>query len=199
MRTLGSGTNFARYALGDLVVVALRDGFVDMPPSRLRLPGNRAFGADLPAEVELVDGRLRLSVNAFLVIDHGQHILIDTGAADAWLPTMGLLLRALDGRGWPRRHPDGGPHPHARGPRERPVAADGSDAFPNLDRHLLPPDLPGQDAEPANCRFFPAPAARSSGLSALSALPAGAGPRQRPDGRRAAIAQADRAAPRGGP
>ena len=58
MRKLGSGTNFARYALGDITVVALRDGFVDMPPSRLRQPGDRPFGADMPAQVELVDGRL---------------------------------------------------------------------------------------------------------------------------------------------
>jgi hypothetical protein len=100
MRKLGSGTNFARYALGDITVVALRDGFVDMPPTRLRQPDDRPFGVDMPAEVDLVDGRLRLSVNAFLIVDRGQHILIDTGAADAWLPTMGLMLRALDaGRG----------------------------------------------------------------------------------------------------
>lgn len=139
MRKLGSGTNFARYALGDLTVVALRDGFVDMPPGRLRQPGNRPFGADMPARVGLVDGRLRLSVNAFLVIDRGQHILIDTGAADAWLPTMGLLLEALEESGVARgdigtvalthTHED-----HVNGL----VAADGSDAFPNLDRLFVP-------------------------------------------------------------
>ena len=139
MRKLGSGTNFARYALGDVTVVALRDGFVDMPPSRLRQPGDRPFGADMPAEVDLVDGRLRLSVNAFLVVDRGQHILIDTGAADAWLPTMGLLLQALDEAGVARgdigtvalthTHED-----HVNGL----VAADGSDAFPNLDRLFVP-------------------------------------------------------------
>jgi hypothetical protein len=39
----------------------------------------------------------------FLVIDRGQHILIDTGAADAWLPTMGLLLRV----GGPDHQADG--------------------------------------------------------------------------------------------
>ena len=56
-----------------LTIVALRDGFVDMPPSRLRQPDDRPFGADMPPEVALVDGRLRLSVNAFLVVDHGAH------------------------------------------------------------------------------------------------------------------------------
>lgn len=134
-----SGTNFARYEFGDLTIVALRDGHVDMPPSRLRQAGDRPFGPDLPAQVTLVDGQLRLSVNAFLVIDRDQTVLIDTGAANAWLPTMGLLPDALAEAGVAREsigtvavthtHAD---HVHGL------VAADGSDAFPNLRRLLVP-------------------------------------------------------------
>ena len=139
MKALDSGADYVRYTLGELEVVALRDGYVDMPPSRLRQPGNRPFASDLPAQVEVVDGRLRLSVNAFLVVDGDRHILIDTGAANAWEPTMGSLLRALEEAGIPRAnigtvafthtHED-----HINGL----VAADGSDAFPNLDRLLVP-------------------------------------------------------------
>lgn len=134
-----SGTNFVRYGFGDLTVVALRDGYVDMPPSRLRQPDDRPFGPDLPAQVTLVDGHLRLSVNAFLVIDRGQHVLIDAGTSNAWLPTMGLLLDALAEAGVEREsigtvafthtHED---HVHGL------VAADGSDAFPNLQRLFVP-------------------------------------------------------------
>ena len=139
MKTLNSGTNYVRFAFGDLTVVALRDGYVDMPPSRLRQASGQAFGSDLPAQVILVEGRLRLSVNAFLIVDRDQHTLIDTGAANAWLPTMGLLLRALHEAGVAREsigtvafthtHED-----HVNGL----VAADGSDAFPNLDRLFVP-------------------------------------------------------------
>ncbi|WP_343713798.1 MBL fold metallo-hydrolase [Inquilinus sp.] len=139
LKQTASGTNFVRYELGDLTVIALRDGHVDMPPGRLRQPGDRPFGADLPAQVTLVGGNLRLSVNAFLVIDHGEHVLIDTGAANAWLPTMGLLPDALAEAGVAREsigtvavthtHAD---HVHGL------VAADGSDAFPNLRRLLVP-------------------------------------------------------------
>lgn len=139
MKKLDSGTDFARYALGEATVIALRDGYVDMPPSRLRQEGDRPFGSDLPIEVELVEGKLRLSVNAFLVIDQGQHILIDTGAANAWDPTMGLLPRALEEAGVAREsistvavthtHLD---HVHGL------VSADGTDAFPNLDRLFVP-------------------------------------------------------------
>lgn len=139
MNKLDSGKDYARYAIGEISVIALRDGYVDMPSSRLRQEGDRPFGSDLPAEVELVDGRLRLSVNAFLIIDQGQHILIDTGAANAWDPTMGLLPRALEEASVAREsiatvavthtHLD-----HVQGL----VSADGTDAFPNLERLLVP-------------------------------------------------------------
>jgi len=139
MQKLDAGKNHARYAIGELIVVVLRDGYLDVPASRLRQADERPFGSDLPAEVELVDGKLRLCVNAFLVIDRGEHILIDTGAANAWLPTMGGLLDALAEAGVAREsigtvalthtHED-----HVLGL----VAADGSDAFPNLGRLFVP-------------------------------------------------------------
>ena len=139
MKRVESGINYVRYAIGQLGVIALWDGYVDMPPSRLRQTDNRPFGSELPEQVELVDGKLRLSVNAFLVIDGDQHILIDTGSSNAWEPTMGLLHRALEEAGVAREaigtvalthtHTD-----HVNGL----IAADGSDAFPNLDRLFVP-------------------------------------------------------------
>src|ERR1044072_8495220 len=139
MKKLDSGNNYARYAIGEIRVVALRDGYGDMPPSRLRQAGDRPFGADLPEQVKLVDGMLRLSVNAFLIMDGEQRILIDAGAANAWEPTMGSLLGALAEAGVERgdvttvafthTHLD-----HINGI----VAADVSDAFPDLDRLLVP-------------------------------------------------------------
>lgn len=139
MKRIETGTNHVSYSVGELTVVALRDGYVDMPPSRLRQVGNRPFGADLPSEVELVEGKLRLSVNAFLIAKGDEYILIDTGAANSWLPTMGALLGSLEEAGVPRErigtvalthtHED-----HVNGL----VAADGSDAFPKLERLFIP-------------------------------------------------------------
>lgn len=139
MKRHDSGTNFVRYAIGALTVIALHDGYVDLPASRLRKRDNRPFETDLPSEVELVQGKLRLSVNAFLVIDGDQRVLIDTGAANSWDPTMGLLPHALAEAGVNQNeittvalthtHED-----HGNGL----VAADGSDAFPNLQRLLVP-------------------------------------------------------------
>lgn len=139
LKRTASGTNFVRYELDDLVVVALRDGYVDMPPSRLRQAGDRPFGSDLPAGVKLVDGHLRLSVNAFVVIDRDQHVLIDTGAANTWLPTMGSLPDALAEAGVARESIGTVALTHTHGDHVHGlVAADGSDAFPNLRRLLVP-------------------------------------------------------------
>lgn len=138
LKLAGAGENFARYTLGDITIVALRDGYVDMPPSRLRQESEQAF-EKLPAQVALVDGQLRLSVNAFLVIDGKRHILIDAGAGNAWHPTMGLLPRALAEAGidagqidtvaFTHTHLD-----HVAGL----VADDGSDALPNAREIWVP-------------------------------------------------------------
>ncbi|MCF2530790.1 MBL fold metallo-hydrolase [Yinghuangia soli] len=135
MRLLSTGRHHAAFAFGDLQVIALRDGYIDMPPTRLR----DACGcplAELPTAVPLVGGNLRLSVNAFFVTDGAQSLLVDTGAADVWHdPTMGLIYDALDEAGIDRaqitdvaithRHED-----HVSGL----VTPDGSEAFAKLER-----------------------------------------------------------------
>jgi glyoxylase-like metal-dependent hydrolase (beta-lactamase superfamily II) len=95
MQRGNSGDNHTSYKIGALTMTSLRDGYVDMPPTRLRQPGNKVFGDDLPQQVRLFDGNLRLSVNAFALDDGTDVILIDTGASNAWHPSMGLLPRAL--------------------------------------------------------------------------------------------------------
>ncbi|MGX8010457.1 hypothetical protein ACVDG8_016600 [Mesorhizobium sp. ORM8.1] len=40
-----------------MTVTSLRDGYVDMPTRRLRQPGDKPFGDDLPAQVQLVGVR----------------------------------------------------------------------------------------------------------------------------------------------
>ncbi|NUP34167.1 MAG: MBL fold metallo-hydrolase, partial [Streptomycetaceae bacterium] len=99
MRLVSSGRHHAAFEFGDLQVVALRDGYIDMPTTRLRDACGCVLG-ELPAAVPLVDGNLRLSVNAFHVTDGTRSVLIDTGASDNWHdPTMGLIYEALDEAG----------------------------------------------------------------------------------------------------
>lgn len=133
MRVEEAGANFVRYRFDNLCVIALRDGYVDMSPSRLKMAGNEL--AALPANLRLVDGNIRLSVTAFLVIGDGTHLLIDTGAGNSWEPSMGGLLDAFDDARISRysitdialthTHAD-----HVNGL----VTPDGSDAFPNAVR-----------------------------------------------------------------
>lgn len=138
LKKTDSGENFVRYTLGDITILALRDGYVDMPTSRLRQVGNLPFET-LPPQVDLVDGKLRLSVNAYLVIDGKRRILIDTGAGNAWDPTMGLLPQALAEAGFDPKDIDTVALTHTHLDHFAGlVANDGSDAFPNL-QHLLVP------------------------------------------------------------
>jgi glyoxylase-like metal-dependent hydrolase (beta-lactamase superfamily II) len=139
MQRSSSGDNHTSYKIGALTMTSLRDGYVDMPPTRLRQPGNRVFDDDLPQQVRLVDGNLRLSVNAFSLDDGIDVTLIDTGASNAWLPSMGYLPHALREANiavdrvrtiaFTHTHLD---HIHGL------ILPDGHDAFPRLSRLLVP-------------------------------------------------------------
>ncbi|TIW57001.1 MAG: hypothetical protein E5V54_09785 [Mesorhizobium sp.] len=97
MERISAGPHHTAYKIGDLTVTSLRDGYVDMPVRRLHKPGGESFGDDLPPQVPLFDGALRLSVNAFAIDDGHEITLIDTGSSNAWHPTMGLLPTRLAG------------------------------------------------------------------------------------------------------
>lgn len=139
MKTISTGSLHSSYQLGGMILTSLRDGYVDMPVSRLRLPGDKLLSDALPANVPLFDGQLRLSVNAFAIDDGEDVLLIDTGAANAWHPSMGRLPDALaEANIAPERvrmvafthtHID-----HIQGL----VLSDGTDAFPRLSRLLVP-------------------------------------------------------------
>jgi glyoxylase-like metal-dependent hydrolase (beta-lactamase superfamily II) len=139
LERISTGPRHTAYKIGDITVTSLRDGYVDMPVRLLRQPGDIAFGDDLPSQVSLVDGALRLSVNAFAIDDGNDITLIDTGSSNAWHSTMGHLPEALreakiaNGRirtvAFTHTHLD---HIHGL------ILADGGDGFPQLSRLLVP-------------------------------------------------------------
>lgn len=139
MQRSSSGDHHASYRFGALTLTALRDGYVDMPPTRLRQPGDKVFGDAMPKQVCLVDGNLRLSVNAFSLDDGTEITLMDTGASNAWHPSMGRLPQALREANtdvdrvrtvaFTHTHLD-----HINGL----ILPDGRDAFPRLSRLLVP-------------------------------------------------------------
>ncbi|TDU91778.1 glyoxylase-like metal-dependent hydrolase (beta-lactamase superfamily II) [Kribbella voronezhensis] len=134
MRFISAGRRHALFEFGDLRVVCLRDGYLDMPPTRLRDETGSPLDP-VPDTVPLAEGNLRLSVNAFCISDGTQSVLVDTGASNALEPTMGSLYDAMSEAGIERdditdvaithRHGD---HVHGL------IAPDGSEAFPRLER-----------------------------------------------------------------
>jgi glyoxylase-like metal-dependent hydrolase (beta-lactamase superfamily II) len=93
MRVVRIGQLSAEVQVGDLTVIALSDGQTAMPPTHLRGVDGAPL-ADLTG-ADLVDGKLRLQVNAFVVKGPDGCLLIDTGAADAWHASLGLLPAAM--------------------------------------------------------------------------------------------------------
>jgi glyoxylase-like metal-dependent hydrolase (beta-lactamase superfamily II) len=126
-----------------------------MPITRLRQPGNKVLGDELPQQVHLVDGSLRLSVNAFSIDDGTDVTLIDTGASNAWLATMGLLPQALREANiavnkirtvaFTHTHID-----HINGL----ILPNGQDAFPQLSRLLVPKEELGMFRAEARLQRF---------------------------------------------
>lgn len=156
MKRCETGDHFTSYELGTLTLTSLRDGYVDMPATRLRRPGDTPFvDGGLPDTVPLHDGNLRLSVNAFALDDGGSVTLIDTGASNAWHATMGLLPRALREAGiaadrvrtiaFTHTHID-----HINGL----VLPDGADAFPQASRILVPVEEVGMFRDEARLKRF---------------------------------------------
>lgn len=139
MERMTSSDYHTSYKIGSLTLTSLRDGYIDMPVTRLRQPGNKTFGPDLPREVPIVDGGLRLSVNAFALDDGIDVTLIDTGTSNALGPSMGFLPHALreaniaDDRirtvAFTHTHGD---HIHGL------ILPNGAEAFPQLARLLVP-------------------------------------------------------------
>lgn len=79
--------------LGELTVIMLSDGETAMPVSHLRGADGEAL-ADLTG-ADLVEGKLRLPVRAFLVRGPQGCLLIDAGAGDAWHGTLGRVEAAM--------------------------------------------------------------------------------------------------------
>jgi glyoxylase-like metal-dependent hydrolase (beta-lactamase superfamily II) len=139
MRIMRIGRLSAEVQVGELTVIALSDGETAMPLTHLRGLDGAALPAAGLAGADVVGGKLRLPVRAFLVRGEGGCLLIDTGAADAWHPGLGQLEAAMAEAGiaaedvtdvaLTHTHID-----HLSGL----VRSDGTLAFPNAPRVLVP-------------------------------------------------------------
>jgi glyoxylase-like metal-dependent hydrolase (beta-lactamase superfamily II) len=82
-----------RRRIGDAMVTAVNDGYLDMPFELLRGTPLEAMKA-LMGEV-FHAGPPRITVNAFVIQTGGRNVLVDTGGGSTTVFSMGLLLENL--------------------------------------------------------------------------------------------------------
>ena len=89
---------YHKFKFGDLTITALYDGQVDLGIEML----NGLEFTDHEKLISMTDsktGKLPTSVNAFLISDKKQNILVDTGTANFFGPSLGKLLCNLERSG----------------------------------------------------------------------------------------------------
>lgn len=121
---------YYRVMLGDFEVTALSDGTVKLPMATL-LQAKNPKQVSAALKRDFLGDTVETSVNAYLINTGSKLVLIDTGAAALFGPTLGNLLSNLKAAGYSpdqvdeiyitHMHPD-----HVGG-----LMADGAMAFPN--------------------------------------------------------------------
>ncbi|WP_310388252.1 MBL fold metallo-hydrolase [Roseateles sp.] len=122
---------YYRMMLGDFEITALSDGTVALPMDKLL---KQAAPGEVKAALERAYLKLPLetSVNAYLVNTGAKLVLIDTGAAGLFGPTLGRLMINLQAAGYSPAQIDEVYITHLHGDHMGGLmAADGKLAFPN--------------------------------------------------------------------
>ena len=126
----GQAPGWYRMALGKFEVTALSDGTVELPVDKLltnTTPGNVR---DLLARAYL-KSPVMTSVNGYLINTGSKLVLIDTGAAGLFGPTLGKLLANLKASGYQPEQVDEIYITHMHPDHVGGVLSDGKPAFPN--------------------------------------------------------------------
>ena len=129
-----SAPGFYRMMLGDFEITALSDGTVALPVDKLltnTTPGQ--VGKALAAS--FVKAPLETSVNAYLVNTGEKLVLVDTGAAGLFGPTLGKLLVNLKAAGYTPEQVDAVVITHMHADHVGGLMAGDKLAFPNATVH----------------------------------------------------------------
>jgi glyoxylase-like metal-dependent hydrolase (beta-lactamase superfamily II) len=125
-----SAPGYFRMMLGEFEITALSDGTVDLPVDKL-------LTNTTPAKVQKALARsslkapLETSVNAYLVNTGSKLVLIDTGAAGLFGPTLGKLVANLKAAGYQPEQVDEIYITHMHPDHVGGLVADGKPAFAN--------------------------------------------------------------------
>jgi len=123
---------FYRQMVGEKVITAVYDGYVNLDPKELSGMSQEKIQARILNEYQKAAPAVQTAVNAFLVSDDKDLVLIDSGSSDCFGPTMGRMVDNIRAAGFnpedvstvllTHMHPD-----HACGV----TLPDGKPAFPN--------------------------------------------------------------------
>jgi glyoxylase-like metal-dependent hydrolase (beta-lactamase superfamily II) len=95
----GQAPGWYRMALGDFEITALSDGTFEMQPEKLLTNTTQAKVAAALAQARL-GSPLEASVNGFLINTGSKLVLVDSGAAGLFGPTLGRLVANLKAAGY---------------------------------------------------------------------------------------------------
>ena len=129
-----SAPGFHRMMLGDFEITALSDGTVALPVDKL-LTNTRPGQVDKALSAAFVKAPLETSVNAYLVNTGSQLVLVDTGAAGLFGPTLGKLLVNLKASGYQPEQVDAVVITHMHADHVGGLMAGDKLAFPNATVH----------------------------------------------------------------
>ena len=125
---------YYRMMLGDFEITALSDGILDLKPGEL-LTNTTKSEVTKYLQRAYESAAVPTSVNAYLVNTGDKLVLIDTGAAKLFGPTLGNLLANLAAAGYKPEQVDAVLITHMHGDHVGGLIADGKIAFPNATVH----------------------------------------------------------------
>src|SRR6218665_2332812 len=129
---------YYRLMLGDFEITALSDGTGDLPVDKL-LTRAKPGQVEKALKQAHLQAPVETSVNAFLVNTGTKLVLIDTGAAGLFGPTLGKLLLNLKAAGYSPEQVDEVYITHLHPDHVGGLLSEGKAAFPNavvrMDRH----------------------------------------------------------------
>jgi glyoxylase-like metal-dependent hydrolase (beta-lactamase superfamily II) len=126
---------FYRIMLGRFEVTALSDGTVPGFDVQKLLTNNSVEASGLALEREFLPGKVETSVNAYLINTGSKLVLVDTGAAELFGPTLGRLPESLRASGYRPEQVDAVIITHMHPDHVGGLMAAGRIAFPNATIH----------------------------------------------------------------
>ncbi|MTV40675.1 MBL fold metallo-hydrolase [Duganella radicis] len=120
---------FYRTTLGDFEITVLNDGTLDLPVEKLlKQPPAKTIAA---LDKAFLKSPVQTSVNGFLINTGSKLVLIDTGAASLFGPTLGQLLNNLKASGYKPEQVDEIYISHMHGDHVGGLASNEQRVFPN--------------------------------------------------------------------